>query len=73
MFLPNKQKVRLTSLRCLRLFPTKIKDSILLPLRAKVVNGLMPALDDPKRNVRKEAVECKAAWVRLDELDDEDD
>lgn len=67
----KKQKVRLNALRCLRLFPTKIKDSALLPLRAKVTSRLMTGLDDPKRIVRKEAVECKAAWARMDEPDDD--
>ena len=28
----------------------------------KVLKGLAPALDDPKRAVRKEAGRCKRAW-----------
>lgn len=29
-------------------------------------------LDDPKRHVRKEAVDCLAAWLDVDEPDDDD-
>lgn len=35
------------------------------------MSHLLMALDDPKRHVRKEAVECRATWARLDEPDDE--
>lgn len=34
---------------------------------------LLTALDDPKRDVRKEAVDCRAAWLRLGEGDEDDD
>ena len=33
----------------------------------------MSILDDPRRNVRKEAVDCRAVWLALDEPDDDDD
>ena len=32
----------------------------------------MNILDDPRRNVRKEAVDCRAAWLALDEPEGED-
>ncbi len=63
----NSTGVRRNALRCLRLFPGSVKDSNLLPYRNVVIRGLMTALDDSKRNVRKEAVECRAAWFNLDE------
>lgn len=59
--------VRHNALRCLRKFPGGIRDSILLPYKNTVTRGLLSVLDDPKRNVRKEAVECRAAWFNMDE------
>ena len=63
----NTANVRQNALRCLRVFPGKIKDSVLLPYRNTLTRGLLGILDDPKRHVRKEAVECRAAWFNLDE------
>lgn len=37
-----------------------------------MTRGLMTVLDDPKRHVRKEAVECRGAWLNLDEPEEED-
>lgn len=59
--------VRHNALRCLRIFPGRVKDSTLLPYRNAVTRGLLVVLDDPKRQVRKEAVECRAAWFNMDE------
>ena len=63
----NGASVRLNALVCLRGFPGRVKDSTLLPHRNNVIRSLMAVLDDPKRNVRKEAVECRAAWFNMDE------
>ena len=63
----NSTSVRVNALRCLRLFPGKVKDSNLIPYRNAVIRGLLPVLDDPKRYVRKEAVDCRAAWSNMDE------
>lgn len=49
-----------------------MKDSALLPYRKAVIRGLMAVLDDPKRGVRKEAVDCRSKWLGLDEPDEED-
>ncbi|KAG8530832.1 uncharacterized protein KY384_004189 [Bacidia gigantensis] len=65
----NNQSVRLNALRCLESFPGKIKDSTLLPYKSKVIRGLINSLDDPKRDVRKEAVDCRAVWSNMDEPD----
>ena len=59
--------VRLNALCCLSSFPGRVKDSNLLPHRNAVTRGLMSVLDDPKRIVRKEAVECRAKWFAMDE------
>ena len=63
----NTPLVRLSALQCLRIFPGKVKDSTLLPFKNSVTRGLVKALDDPKRAVRKEAVECRAKWFGMDE------
>jgi DNA repair/transcription protein MET18/MMS19 len=33
---------------------------------------MMTVLDDPKRNVRKEAVDCRSAWSNMDEPEEDD-
>ena len=67
----NSARVRQSALRCLRLAPGKVKESKLLPLKGKVTWGLRSCLDDRKRGVRKEAIECRAQWLGLDEPDSE--
>lgn len=63
----NTASVRHNALRCLRIFPGRVKGSTLLPYRNSVTRGLLGVLDDPRRHVRKEAVECRAAWLNMDE------
>ena len=63
----NTASVRHNALTCLRTFPGNVKDSTLLPYRNSVTGGLWKILDDPKRHVRKEAVECRAVWSNMDE------
>ena len=63
----NLPGVRLNALRCLRILPGRVKDSNLLRHKNAVTSGLTVVLDDPKRNVRKEAVECRASWLNMDE------
>ena len=63
-------RVRRLAVRCLLLMPTHLSSSSasrpnpLLALKSGVLRGLMKALDDPKREVRKEAVDARAAWIR---------
>ena len=63
----NSADVRHHALSCLRTFPGKVKESALLPYKNPVVRGLMTVLDDPRRNVRRSAVECRASWSKMDE------
>ena len=63
----NSTPVRHNALCCLRTFPGKVKDSNLLPYRNAVTRGLLTVLDDPKRHIRREAVDCRAAWINMDE------
>lgn len=60
-------KVRREALRCLRIFPGTLKNELVLPYKRQVIRGLVQCLDDVKRGVRKEAVECRARWAQLDE------
>ncbi|PYH41208.1 MET18/MMS19 family protein [Aspergillus saccharolyticus JOP 1030-1] len=48
--------------------------SPLLPVKNQVVRALRAILDDPKREVRKAAVDARAAWLRgVDDAGDEED
>jgi len=53
------QRLREASLRCLGLIPSNIQYSILHPHKKIVLGRLAIALDDPKRAVRKEAVDAR--------------
>ena len=65
-------KTRVAALQCLRIFPGKIKDSTLLPFRGQVTWALgKGVLDDPKRAVRREGIECRAKWLGMDEPESE--
>jgi DNA repair/transcription protein MET18/MMS19 len=63
-------KIRRLAVRCLLLMPAHMSSSggsnpnTLLALKRDVLQGLTKALDDPKRDVRKEAVDARAAWIR---------
>ena len=65
--------VRAKSLQCLALVPRQLKREVVVPFRRQVVKKLMTCLDDPKRDVRAEAVRCRTAWLGLDEGDEEEE
>jgi len=72
----NSPKTRHLSLRCLSLLPTHTKHKTpnpLLALKKEVLARLIAVLDDPKRDVRKEAVDARAKWIRGVDDDEEDD
>lgn len=71
----NGARLREQALRCLYLLAqrpnvnapsiaTAGKLSPLLPMKAHVLRSLRAALDDPKRDVRKAAVDARGAWLR---------
>ncbi|CAI6277269.1 unnamed protein product [Periconia digitata] len=66
-------RVRAAALRCLTLVPDKLKLEVVLPYRRQVCRKLTPALDDRKRDVRTAAVKCRARWLEVDEVDDDDE
>ncbi|KKA19117.1 DNA repair/transcription protein [Rasamsonia emersonii CBS 393.64] len=83
----NSAKLREQALRCLYLLavssqqptdPASTKSggklSPLLPVKSHVLRSLRPILDDPKRDVRKAAVDARGAWLRkVSDAPDEDD
>ncbi|GFF38708.1 DNA repair/transcription protein mms19 [Aspergillus udagawae] len=81
----NGPRLRVQALRCLNLLAQTPKTdapavakagklSPLLPVKNQVVRSLRMILDDPKRDVRKAAVDARAAWLRnVDDAPDEED
>jgi DNA repair/transcription protein MET18/MMS19 len=83
----NGPRLRVDALRCLFLLaqaPTGAGDapavakagklSPLLPVRNQVLRSLRFVLDDPKRDVRKAAVDARGAWLRgVDEAPEDED
>ncbi|XP_046385484.1 MMS19 nucleotide excision repair protein homolog isoform X2 [Ischnura elegans] len=53
--------VRQKALSCIYHF-TKYPTILLLPFKYKVIQGLAPCLDDPKRLVRQDAVRARCQW-----------
>lgn len=74
----SNPKTRQLALRCIGLLPTHVADNVtpnpLLPLKKQVLAGLVNVLDDPRRDVRKEAVDARARWLRgVDEVDSDEE
>ncbi|CAG8494406.1 1527_t:CDS:10 [Paraglomus occultum] len=58
----NTMPVRISALKCLSILPDTIKFDVLFPYKSQVIRVLAEALDDRKRLVRKEAVDCRSKW-----------
>ncbi|THU86243.1 ARM repeat-containing protein [Dendrothele bispora CBS 962.96] len=58
-------KVRISALKYLGVIPDIVRSDVLLPLKVHVIKELDKALDDPKRLVRKEAVDARTSWFKL--------
>lgn len=81
----NSPRLRAAALRCLYLLAqrpvadapsvaTAGKLSPLLPEKGLVLRSLRLALDDPKRDVRKAAVDARGAWLRgVEDAPEEDE
>ncbi|THH09922.1 hypothetical protein EW145_g1685 [Phellinidium pouzarii] len=54
--------LRAAALKYLAVLPRVVRYDILHPHKASVISKLGKALDDPKRAVRKEAVDTRSAW-----------
>jgi DNA repair/transcription protein MET18/MMS19 len=66
-------RVRAVALKCLAMVPAQLRQEIVLPYRRQVVKKLTGALDDKKRGVRAEAVRCRARWLEVDEVWEDED
>jgi DNA repair/transcription protein MET18/MMS19 len=82
----NSPRLRADALKCLNLLATHQVPgaaanarappgiSPLLPVKKQVLLSLRAALDDPKRDVRKAAVDARGAWLRgVDDAPDEEE
>ena len=59
-------------MNCLSIVPSKFKEFMLLPYLKTIDGGIVKVLDDPRRDVRKAAVDCRAAWLLLGEPEEDD-
>ncbi|KAI0282989.1 ARM repeat-containing protein [Russula brevipes] len=55
-------RVRIGALKYLSILPKIVRYDVLHPQKATVLRELAKALDDPKRAVRKEAVDARTSW-----------
>ncbi|KAM0750891.1 hypothetical protein T439DRAFT_325940 [Meredithblackwellia eburnea MCA 4105] len=55
-------KLRLSSLAFLGLLPATVPYSTLHPHKATILRQLGQAIDDPRRDVRRAAVDCRSKW-----------
>lgn len=58
-------QVRIAVLRCLSEFPLSLSKEIIKPHSLSVLAKLKIPLDDKKRIVRKEAVDCRSKWFAI--------
>ncbi|KAH3901317.1 Met18p SCDLUD_002808 [Saccharomycodes ludwigii] len=64
----NTTSVRLLSLFLLKLLATSLPLNYLQPFQKSIITGLIIGLDDPKRNVRKAAVDARQAYYELGQV-----
>ncbi|KAF7356213.1 MMS19 nucleotide excision repair [Mycena venus] len=57
-------RIRISALRYLAVLPTVVRYDVLHPCKADVLRELGEALDDPKRSVRREAVDAREVWFK---------
>lgn len=60
----SSTRIRISALRFLAALPGVVRYDVLHPSKATVIRELAKALDDPKRAVRKEAVEARSNWFK---------
>ncbi|TEB36758.1 ARM repeat-containing protein [Coprinellus micaceus] len=56
--------VRVAALQYLAVLPSIVRYDVLHPYKTQVIKELGKALDDPKKTVRKEAVEARTIWFK---------
>jgi len=60
----SSTRVRIAALRYLGILPSIVRYDVLHPYKATVIRELSKVLDDPKRSVRKEAVDARTNWFK---------
>jgi len=58
-------RLRVSALRYLAVLPSLVRYDVLHPQKPTVIRELAKVLDDPKRVVRKEAVEARTNWFKF--------
>ncbi|OCH91496.1 ARM repeat-containing protein [Obba rivulosa] len=58
-------RVRVAALKFLAVLPSVVRYNVLHPQKASVIRELAKVLDDPKRAVRREAVEARTNWFKF--------
>ncbi|KAI8099495.1 uncharacterized protein BX664DRAFT_22415 [Halteromyces radiatus] len=61
----NLMNVRVATLKCLGQFPSSLSRDVVLPHTSYVIKQLGKTLDDKKRIVRREAVDCRGKWYTI--------
>ncbi|KAI8061634.1 Dos2-interacting transcription regulator of RNA-Pol-II-domain-containing protein [Gongronella butleri] len=61
----NSMHVRVAALKCLGQLPGSLPRDMIMPHTAYVIKQLAKSLDDRKRLVRREAVDCRSKWFTV--------
>jgi hypothetical protein len=61
----KNMNVRIASLKCLTLVPSRFPKETILSLQKDTIKQLSVVRDDKKRLVRKQAVECLESWYSV--------
>ncbi|CAO0790534.1 unnamed protein product [Mucor circinelloides] len=61
----KSMKVRISALKCIQLISTNISRDVVLPYVKDTLKAIAIPLDDKKRLVRKQAVECRESWYLI--------
>ncbi|ORZ33828.1 Dos2-interacting transcription regulator of RNA-Pol-II-domain-containing protein [Catenaria anguillulae PL171] len=58
-------RVRIAAVKCLQVMASALPFHVVFPVRHKVIAGLGKVVGDPKRLVRREAVNCRSLWFTV--------
>lgn len=61
----KSMQVRIAALKCIDLVSVKVSRDIVLPYTKETLKAISVPLDDKKRLVRKQAVECRESWYLI--------
>ncbi|KAK9345583.1 Dos2-interacting transcription regulator of RNA-Pol-II-domain-containing protein [Lipomyces starkeyi] len=62
----NPATVRVAALNCLAVLPKSLPREVVQPYRGEIIRTLAVVLDDPRRAVRKAAVDCRQIYFAMD-------